>query len=107
VYDHRIDQQARDQRGLALDLQRQDAAVLRLVYQHEQWAAIKRRPREVEMETIQINLVLDEVQTLLSALGAGYVHPSLERCVRPLEIKLEKAERKLVGTSNTGREATS
>jgi hypothetical protein len=65
--------------------------------QHEHWAAIERRPREVEMpETIQVNLVHDEVQTLLSALGAGYVHPSLERFVRPLQVKLEAADRKLV-----------
>jgi hypothetical protein len=47
-------------------------------------------------ETIQVNLVHDEVITLLSALGAGYVHPSLERFVRPLEVKLEAAERRLV-----------
>jgi hypothetical protein len=47
-------------------------------------------------ETIQVNLVHDEVQTLLSALGAGYVHPSLERFVRPLQVKLESAERRLV-----------
>lgn len=48
------------------------------------------------MSTVQLNLVMDEVQTLLSALGAGYVHPSLERFVKPLEVKLAQAERKLV-----------
>jgi hypothetical protein len=55
------------------------------------------------METIQLNLVMDEIRTLLSALGAGYVHPSLERFVRPLEVKLEHAERKLVAKEQVQR----
>lgn len=48
------------------------------------------------MKTAQTNLVMDEVRTLLSALSTGVADTSLERCVRPLEVKLEMIERKLV-----------
>jgi hypothetical protein len=47
-------------------------------------------------DTTPVDLDLDEVRTILSALSEDNVRTPLQRYVRPLETKLEMVERKLV-----------
>lgn len=54
------------------------------------------QPELRSIDTIQVNLVLEEIEALLSALSKETnIHPSLQRLFIPLTIKLEQAERKI------------
>jgi hypothetical protein len=49
-------------------------------------------------ETVQLDLTLEEVQTLLTSLSEENTPPSLKRFVQSLQMRLELAERKLVAS---------